>query len=84
MTLSKILGIEYNSHIIPFITGSNESAVLLSKKMQEEGFYVLPIRYPTVPKGKARLRFSLHAGLSVKDFKKIPEIVKLYAPDLAQ
>lgn len=51
-----------SSQIIPLIAGENAKAVSMSEKLRSEGFWVQPIRYPTVPKGEARLRFSLNYG----------------------
>ncbi|MFA5276170.1 MAG: 8-amino-7-oxononanoate synthase, partial [Candidatus Omnitrophota bacterium] len=48
------------SQIVPLIVGDNLRAVDLAKKLQAAGFWVLPIRPPTVPKGEARLRFCLN------------------------
>lgn len=53
-----------SSHIVPWITGSSRQAVETARKLQEEGFFVLPVRPPTVPEGSARLRFSLSATLT--------------------
>ncbi|MCX5748649.1 MAG: 8-amino-7-oxononanoate synthase [Candidatus Saganbacteria bacterium] len=47
------------SQIIPVVIGENEEAVKVSKKLKEKGFRAMPVRYPTVPKGQARIRFSL-------------------------
>ena len=47
------------SQIVPVIIGENSKTVELAKRLQENGFWVLPIRPPTVPAGEARLRFSL-------------------------
>lgn len=66
--LEKILGA--GSHIIPIVAGENEAAIALSDKMREEGFWVTPIRYPTVPKGSARIRISLSAALPEGEIKK--------------
>lgn len=46
------------SHIIPLVVGANEKAIWKALQMQEHGFYVLPVRPPTVPEGTARLRFA--------------------------
>ena len=47
------------SQIIPVIIGDNAKTLDAAKKLQEKGYWVLPIRPPTVPEGEARLRFSL-------------------------
>ncbi len=51
------------SHIVPFIVGESEKATHLSEELRQNGFYVLPIRPPTVPQGTARLRFSFTANM---------------------
>lgn len=48
-----------DSQIIPVIIGDNLRTVEFAKKLQERGYWVLPIRTPTVPKNEGRLRFSL-------------------------
>jgi 8-amino-7-oxononanoate synthase len=48
--------------IIPRIMGSNEAALAASTRLGEAGFLVPAIRYPTVPRGSARLRISLSAA----------------------
>jgi 8-amino-7-oxononanoate synthase len=47
------------SQIVPMIVVDTEKAGLLSERLRKSGFWVLPIRPPTVPAGQARLRFSL-------------------------
>ncbi|HIZ85705.1 MAG TPA: 8-amino-7-oxononanoate synthase [Candidatus Coprenecus stercoravium] len=59
------------SHIIPMIIGSSTDAVLRAEDMQRHGFYVLPIRPPTVPEGTSRLRFSLTAALEEEDITRL-------------
>ncbi len=61
---SKLLQVPATSHIIPYIIGENDKAISIAKELQTQGFFVLPIRYPTVAKHTARLRFSLHANIS--------------------
>ncbi len=63
------------SQIVPFVVGSNEAAMRAAGRFREAGFYVLPIRPPTVPEGSARLRFSLSAGLSDGDFERLLSLV---------
>lgn len=50
------------SAIIPVIIGENEAALSASARLQERGFLVPAIRFPTVPKGSARLRITLSAA----------------------
>lgn len=48
-----------SSQIVPLIVADSDRAVRISSDLQKSGFWVLPIRPPTVPQGQARLRFSL-------------------------
>lgn len=48
-----------SSQIIPVIIGENQKTVQLAQSLRKKGYWVLPIRPPTVPQGEARLRFSL-------------------------
>ena len=58
---------EPTSAIIPVILGENERALAAAAKLEEAGFLVPAIRYPTVPKGQARLRITLSANHEEKD-----------------
>lgn len=53
-----------DSHIVPFIIGDSMECVRVSEELQRKGFYCLPVRPPTVPKGTSRIRFSLTATVS--------------------
>ncbi len=53
-----------DSHIVPIIIGDNNKTVSMAKTLQSQGFYVLPIRPPTVPTGTSRLRVCLTANIS--------------------
>jgi len=60
----KRLGFEIRnpvSQIIPLIVGKETKAVEFSNYLLNEGVFVQAIRYPTVRKGRARLRISLTA-----------------------
>jgi 8-amino-7-oxononanoate synthase len=48
-----------SSQIVPLIIGESERALKLAHDLQEKGWWVLPIRPPTVLDKEARLRFSL-------------------------
>jgi 8-amino-7-oxononanoate synthase len=55
-----------SSPIIPVLLGGNEQALSASRALEDEGFLVPAIRYPTVPRGKARLRISLSCDHSLE------------------
>jgi 8-amino-7-oxononanoate synthase len=52
------------SHIIPILIRDLQKVLTLSEFLCESGFFVLPIRTPTVPVGTERLRISLTAAIS--------------------
>ena len=66
-----------DSHIVPFLCGSNENSVYMSELFQDNGFFVLPVRYPTVPKNEARIRFSLNAAIPEEDYECLREFVEV-------
>lgn len=55
------------SHIIPYIIGDNTDCIRKAEELQRKGFYCLPVRPPTVPKGTSRIRFSLTADVTVEE-----------------
>lgn len=55
------------SAIVPLILGENETALAASAALRERGFLVPAIRYPTVPRGSARLRVTLSAAHQADD-----------------
>ncbi len=52
------------SQILPYMIGSDHRALALSAALAQRGFDLRAIRPPTVPKGTARLRISVTAGVS--------------------
>lgn len=48
------------SAVVPVIVGGSTPCIKLYKLLYERGIYVLPIIFPTVPEGSARLRFFLN------------------------
>jgi 8-amino-7-oxononanoate synthase len=62
--------------IIPRILGSNEAALSASAALAEAGFMVPAIRYPTVPRGTARLRISLSAAHPPETVAALTEALK--------
>lgn len=65
-----------NSHIVPFLCGSNENSIEMAGLLQDNGFFALPVRYPTVPKNEARIRFSLNAAIPEEDYECLFDFLK--------
>lgn len=55
------------SAIHPYLIGENEDALRASQQLLEAGFLVPAIRYPTVPRGTARLRLTFSAAHTPAD-----------------
>ncbi|MDU8924625.1 8-amino-7-oxononanoate synthase [Pasteurellaceae bacterium LIM206] len=55
------------SGIIPYILGDNQRTLATAAYLQQQGFYCLPIRPPTVPKGTSRIRVSLTADMTMEE-----------------
>ena len=52
---------DHQSPIFPWIVGDENKALELSQRILQQGALTVAIRYPTVPRQKARLRISLSA-----------------------
>ena len=72
----KKLGYEINSqtHIIPIIIGKEKTALDFGRYLIKHGIYSQPIRFPTVPKNKARIRISITSWLSKKQIEKALDV----------
>lgn len=64
------------SHIVPVVIGENGITVAVSDELIKKGYYLLPIRHPTVAKGSSRVRISLRADVHYDEVQEIPEIIK--------
>lgn len=64
------------SHIVPMVCGANEDSVEMAELLQDNGFFALPVRYPTVPKDEARIRFSLNASIPMEDYECLFEFLE--------
>ncbi len=53
--------------IVPIMLGDAKVASRMADRLLEEGVYVIGFSYPVVPKGKARIRVQVSAGLSRED-----------------
>jgi 8-amino-7-oxononanoate synthase len=57
----------FRSAIIPLMIGNERKAVELAACLFERGIYIPAIRYPTVARGKARLRLTLSASHTLEE-----------------
>lgn len=64
-----------DSYIVPIILGTNADAVKYSNILRENGYYLLPIRHPTVALNSSRVRISLRADVLFQEVEQIPEII---------
>ena len=74
------------SHIVPIILGSNERAIHVAARLQENGFAAKAIRPPTVPAGTARIRVSLTCKITLEDIHRLAAVMRAAiesAPEIA-
>jgi 8-amino-7-oxononanoate synthase len=57
------------SAIVPILLGREADAVNAAGKLRERGIFIPAVRYPTVARGKARLRLTLTAAHTDDDIK---------------
>ncbi len=57
--------------IIPVMVGNEEEALRISKALLEKGILLQAIRYPTVPKGEARLRLTVSLRYTDEDIEEL-------------
>ena len=62
-----------SSQIIPVILKDATKTKNTALKLQNEGFYVLPINPPTIPVNTSRLRLSLTANMELDEVKNLLE-----------
>ncbi len=55
--------------ITPVILGENQVAQQFSRKLFERGIFAMPIVFPTVPKGTARIRVMISASHTASDLE---------------
>ena len=63
------------SPIIPYIIGSEVKSLTFSERLQNNGLLVPAIRYPSVPKGQARLRITLSSDHSQEQVSRLIETI---------
>lgn len=67
---------ESQSAIIPIMIGDEERAVEVAATLRSAGILMPAIRYPTVARGKARLRMTLSASHTMNDIDRVSETLK--------
>ena len=64
-----------SSQIVPVIVGDSIQTVALAQEMQEAGFYIMPVRPPTVPQGASRLRICLNTRIDQHDLDRLASLL---------
>ncbi len=59
------------SAILPVILGDEKKALEAFEALLRRGIFIPAVRYPTVPKGKARLRVTVSAAHTPRDIEKL-------------
>ncbi|MCH7328584.1 8-amino-7-oxononanoate synthase [Acinetobacter modestus] len=62
-----------SSHIIPIILGESQAAIEKARYVQQQGFYAMPVRPPTVPQNSSRLRISLTSLVQKNELEQLVE-----------
>ncbi|MDO4771585.1 8-amino-7-oxononanoate synthase [Porphyromonas sp.] len=65
--MSVRLGMPVCSQIIPIIVPGNDRCAKMADQLIDLGYYVRPIRKPTVPEGQERIRLSLSADMTIDE-----------------
>jgi 8-amino-7-oxononanoate synthase len=69
-------GSEASSAIFPWLVGDEQAALDLGSALQDQGFLVPAIRYPTVAKGSARLRITVTAAHEERQIETLCQAIK--------
>lgn len=72
------LSVRGDMYIVSLILESNERVQNASTKLLSHNIYAPSIRYPTVPKNTARLRFSLNAGMDKSHITQTLEVLESF------
>jgi 8-amino-7-oxononanoate synthase len=67
---------EAQSPIVPVVIGDEETALVASRFLEDEGYLVVAIRPPTVPAGSARLRLAFTAQHPNDEIERLADIVR--------
>ena len=64
------------SHIVPVLIGDSARAMTVGDECLERGIFAQGIRFPTVPEGTARLRFTLMSDHLEEDLEKAVSVLQ--------
>lgn len=67
---------EPQSAIVPMVLGDSDTTMAAARSLEEDGFLVVGIRPPTVPRGTARLRFAFTAQHPDAEIMRLAESVR--------
>jgi 8-amino-7-oxononanoate synthase len=84
MTFSEWKKVSSCTPIQPVILGSNASALMAAKLLDEAGYWIPAIRPPTVATGSARLRITFSANHSADDLRKLIATLKKIEQEVHQ
>ena len=63
------------SQIVPVVIGDSTATVSKARQLQTAGFYVMPVRPPTVPQGSSRLRICLNTQFETVDLMPLLDLL---------
>ena len=61
------------SAIVPVVVGDSARALAIANRMRDDGIFISPIRYPSVPEGSARLRLTVMSSHTESDLVRCAE-----------
>ena len=64
------------SQIVPLLVGASADALAKAEALQRHGFYLLPVRPPTVPEGTSRIRISLTAAMTEEEMEHLKKALE--------
>ena len=64
------------SQIVPVLIGEAKRTIQAAEIMQQQGFYVLPVRPPTVPANTSRLRICLNQNISADELDACLQVLR--------
>jgi 8-amino-7-oxononanoate synthase len=77
--LAEELSVRLVNAIVPWIIGDEQATLAAARSLQDEGFFVPAIRYPTVAKGSARLRITISAAHEEAQLRALGAAIKRVA-----